>query len=324
MLVYAGIDEAGYGPLLGPLCIGASCFVLEDADPADGPPDLWELLSDVLCRKPSDKKRRLAINDSKQLKGSSKGKAHPCRHLERGVLAAIAAHDVSMPGSDSVLFEHLGIGIPQEPWYEGAPIELPLSGTVEEHQIQAAMLKRTLQTAGISIHSIRCETVHPVQINDAASRHERKSALNLAAALRLANELRQDHPNSHPRIVIDRQGGRQSYREQLALAWPGATIRILGETPEISRYRLDFSEGPITLSFETGSEANHLPAALASMVAKLVRELHMARLNRFFGQKIPELKPTAGYVQDGRRFMREVDPICRELALEHGQLVRGV
>ena len=324
MLIYAGIDEAGYGPMLGPLCIGASCFILEHQDPADGAPDLWELLSEVICRKPSDKKRRLAINDSKLLKGASKGKAHPCRHLERALLAAIASGDVPMPTSDIAFFEHLGISLPQEPWYEGGPIELPLAGTTEEHQIQAAMLKRALDANGIRIHSIRCETVHPCQINDAASRHERKSALNLAAALRLANEVRQEHSASHPRIVIDRQGGRQSYREQLALAWPGATIRILGETPGISRYRLDFPEGPITISFETGSEANHLPAAMASMVAKLVRELHMARLNRFFGQKIPELKPTAGYVQDGRRFMREVDPICKELALEQGQLVRGV
>ena len=324
MLIYAGVDEAGYGPMLGPLCIGASCFVLEHQDPADGPPDLWELLSDVVCRRPSDKKRRLAINDSKQLKSSSKGKAHPCRHLERGLLAAIASRDLPLPGSDIALFEQLGVSLPEEPWYEGGSIDLPLAGTCEEHQIQAAMLKRTLEATGISIHSLRCETIHPCQINDAASRHERKSALNLAAALRLANEIRQAHPTGHPRVVIDRQGGRQSYREQLALAWPGATIRILGETPDISRYRLDFPEGPITISFETGSEANHLPTAMASMVAKLVRELHMARLNRFFGQKIPELKPTAGYVQDGRRFMMEVDPVCRELALEHGHLVRGV
>ncbi|MEE2681643.1 MAG: hypothetical protein VX641_04650 [Planctomycetota bacterium] len=324
MLIYAGIDEAGYGPMLGPLCIGASCFVLEEQDPADGPPDLWELLSDAVCLKPSDKKRRLAINDSKQLKSSSKGKAHPCRHLERGLLAAIAARDLPMPSSDIVLFEQLGISLPEEPWYEGEPIELPLAGTAEEHQIQAAMLKRTLKSKRISIHSLRCETVHPRQINEAASRHERKSALNLAAALRLANELREAHPSTHPRVVIDRQGGRQSYREQLALAWPGATIRILGETPKISRYRLDFPSGPITISFETGSEANHLPTAMASMVAKLVRELHMARLNRFFGQKMPELKPTAGYVQDGRRFMEEVSPLCTELSLERGRLVRAV
>ncbi|MAJ47270.1 MAG: hypothetical protein CBC35_08485 [Planctomycetes bacterium TMED75] len=324
MLIYAGIDEAGYGPMLGPLCIGGACFRLEHAEAQDGPPDLWELLAEAVCRKPSDKKRRLAINDSKQLKGAASGKSHPCRHLERGLLAAIASSQVPMPGSDLALYERLETSLPREPWYAGADIELPLAGTMEEHRIQAAVLRRALENRGITIESIRCETVHPQQINEAAGRHERKSALNLAGALRLADQIRRDHPEAHPRIVIDRQGGRQSYREQLSLAWPGATVRILGETPGISRYRLDFPEGPITISFEAGSEENHLPNALASMTAKLVRELHMARLNRFFGQKIPELKPTAGYVQDGRRFMREVDPVCRELALEQKQLVRAV
>jgi hypothetical protein len=124
--------------------------------------------------------------------------------------------------------------------------------------------------------------------------------------------------------MIDRQGGRSFYREPLALAWPHASIRILGETPRISRYRLEFPEGPVTLSFEAESELAHLPAALASMTAKLVRELHMARLNRFFGSRIPDLRPTAGYVQDGRRFVQDVDPLLRELELDEGRLVRSV
>ena len=34
MLVYAGIDEAGYGPMFGPLVIARSVFTLADADPA--------------------------------------------------------------------------------------------------------------------------------------------------------------------------------------------------------------------------------------------------------------------------------------------------
>ncbi|MEC9233587.1 MAG: hypothetical protein VX403_06715 [Planctomycetota bacterium] len=324
MLIYAGIDEAGYGPMLGPLCIGSSCFVIEGADPRDGPPDLWELLSEVVCRKPSDTRRRLAINDSKLLKGSSGGKSHPCRHLERGLMAMLCSEHDTMPCSDIALFERLGAALPTEPWYGGPVIDLPLAGTLEEHGIQAAMLHRVMSSAGISLRSLRCETVHPSQINDAAVRNERKSALNLAAALRLAEGIRRDHPGDHPRVIIDRQGGRQGYREQLAHAWPGAAVRILGETAEVSRYRLDFPEGPITVSFESRSEEKHLPAALASMTAKLVRELHMARLNRFFSLKLPELRPTAGYVQDGRRFMKEVDPICRELDLESHRLVRGV
>ena len=85
MLVYAGIDEAGYGPMLGPLCVASTCFVIADADPAAGPPDLWKALSGAVCRKASDKKKRIAIDDSKRLKGASSARLHPCRHLERGL-----------------------------------------------------------------------------------------------------------------------------------------------------------------------------------------------------------------------------------------------
>jgi len=324
MLVYAGIDEAGYGPMLGPLCIGAATFILPDADPADGPPDLWNLLAEAVCRKVSDKKKRIAVNDSKVLKGASGSKAHPCRHLERGVVSFLADMDHAVPSSDIELFERVGVSVPEDPWYAGDEIPLPLDGTLEARRISASVLGRVLKNTGIKLDAIACETIHPHQINAAANRHERKSSLNLAGALRLADGVRRRHPATHPRVVIDRQGGRQSYREQLALAWPNCTIRILGETPRVSRYRLEFAEGPLTLSFEAESESANFPAALASMTAKLVRELHMMRLNRFFGVRVPELKPTAGYVQDGRRFMQEVDPVCRELSLDESQLVRCV
>lgn len=324
MLVYAGIDEAGYGPMLGPLCVASTCFVIADADPAAGPPDLWKALSGAVCRKASDKKKRIAIDDSKRLKGASSARLHPCRHLERAVLAAVGAAKGTIPDSDHALLDLFEASIPGEPWYDGAPIDLPLAGTMDEHRITSAVLARALEAAGITLHSIDCVGIHPREINSAATAHERKSSLNLSAALRLVDGIRRAHQGNHPRVIVDRQGGRSSYREHLALAWPNASIRILGETPKVSRYRLDFPEGAMTISFEAGSEQAHLPAALASMTAKLVRELHMARLNRFFRARMPELKPTAGYVQDGRRFVQEVDPVLRELDLDGERLVRNV
>ena len=82
-MLYAGIDESGYGPLLGPLCVGSSAF--RTAGPADAaaPPDLWKLLARGVCRSPRDPRRRVAIADSKRLKGSGK---KPLVHLELSLI----------------------------------------------------------------------------------------------------------------------------------------------------------------------------------------------------------------------------------------------
>jgi len=85
MLVYAGIDEAGYGPMFGPLCVGASVFVLEDYNPEEGAPDIWSLLSTILCKSRKDRHHRIAINDSKKLKSGSR--PEDLFGLERGVFA---------------------------------------------------------------------------------------------------------------------------------------------------------------------------------------------------------------------------------------------
>ncbi len=71
MLVYAGIDEAGYGPMFGPLCVAGATFILKDHDPAAGAPNMWRLLNRAVCRSPRDKRNRIAINDSKKLKGAN-------------------------------------------------------------------------------------------------------------------------------------------------------------------------------------------------------------------------------------------------------------
>src|SRR5262245_10587254 len=91
MLVYAGIDEAGYGPMLGPLCVACTSFVIRDHDPdTAGACDLWKRLKKSICRKRTDKKRRIAIDDSKKLKLANDAPAHPLRFLERGVLSFLS------------------------------------------------------------------------------------------------------------------------------------------------------------------------------------------------------------------------------------------
>ena len=128
----------------------------------------------------------------------------------------------------------------------------------------------------------------------------------------------------HPRILIDRHGGRTHYREDLQLAFPEARITIVCEDDRLSRYRLDApGDRSVTVTFTTQAEAKHLPVALSSMAAKYTRELMMARMNRFFTGHLPDLKPTAGYVTDARRYLKDIDPVIRNLQIERRELVRS-
>ena len=336
VLIYAGIDEAGYGPMLGPLCVGCAVFAIEDADPADGPPNLWDRLDDVVTRGARDARRRIAVDDSKKLKGSNQAKAHPLRHLERGVLSFLSTRTGdepsdrghAPPATDDALFALTGTDLPTTvatPWYQ-SNTALPVAHDADALAIDAARLDRGLSAAGVRLLELRCEAIDAGEFNRRLSAGSNKASINLDAVARHVADVRRASraadAEAVPRIVCDRQGGRSHYREWLQDCFPDASIRILGETETISRYRLDDPGGGFVIGFETGSEDRHLPIALASMTAKYLRELAMIRMNRFFKSHVPDLKPTAGYVQDGRRFVGEITPVIETVGIDRAEFIR--
>ena len=66
-----------------------------------------------------------------------------------------------------------------------------------------------------------------------------------------------------------------------------------------------------------------LPAALASMFAKYTRELTMDAFNAWWAQHLPEIKPTAGYPQDAKRFLAEIEPLLEPLGIDRDVLWRN-
>lgn len=357
-LLYAGIDEAGYGPLLGPLCVGCAGFVLPGPAGEDGPPCLWRALSAAVCRATNDKRRRIAVEDSKKLKGAKDAAAHPLRHLERGVLAfasalepplgADAAHATPATtapalATDADLLAALDApgAATDGPWHAhaaAAPVALPLGNDPAMQRIANAMLRATLAKAGVELAAMRVQAIAARDFNEQAARVGNKATINFMAAMRHVDALRRTAAarGADAWIALDRQGGRTAYLDPLRTSFPDARIRVLEESEATARYRLEFPAAAAgahgaatpahaaTLSFEMGGEERNLPIALASMAAKLVRELHMRRLNAYFAAHVPGLAPTAGYVQDGRRWMADVGTAVERLGIPEAELVRSI
>src|SRR5262245_60171178 len=82
MGILIGMDEAGYGPNLGPLVVTVTAW---DVPGAPGDADLWSAFSDVLTAAPDRGDERLHVGDSKQVYSPGKGIAA----LERSVLTAL-------------------------------------------------------------------------------------------------------------------------------------------------------------------------------------------------------------------------------------------
>jgi len=321
--IYAGIDEAGYGPLLGPLCVAVSAF--EISDEGAPRPDLWLALEGAVTRDKRDPRRRVPVDDSKRLKGQGSARVHPLRDLERGVLAFASTLGAAPPQwNESALFGLLRCANLRSPWYAGEGA-VPCANDASSLAIDAALLRRAMMGASLRLAALSCVMLDGLDFNLACDRAGSKSAVNLSAALSLAAQARAlAGPGASAEIVLDRHGGRTHYLEELLLHFSGSRIRIESEDERLSRYAICDDRGSWWISFMTEGEKAHLPIALASMTAKYVRELAMRRLNAWFASHQPSVRPTAGYVEDGRRFVQEVEPTIRRTGLDRRALIREV
>ena len=130
-MILVGIDEAGYGPTLGPLVVSAAVFQIGDGRKDEFPDsdeygiDLWKLLPESVTRKPD--KRRIPINDSKKIHRWGKGLGA----LEEGVLPFLHISKHGLPGDLRALLRYLGRNnladryLDCYPWYRDRNLKLP-------------------------------------------------------------------------------------------------------------------------------------------------------------------------------------------------------
>ncbi len=86
-----------------------------------------------------------------------------------------------------------------------------------------------------------------------------------------------------------------------------------------------FRWGPVPRRVEIRFAAkgeSFLPAALASMASKYLRELAMTAFNAFWIRQVPGLRPTAGYPVDALRFKADIASRQQQLGISDDVLWR--
>ncbi len=313
MALWIGMDEAGYGPNLGPLVIAATAWEVPD-EWADMDP--WQRWESVICRTPCRKRRRFQVADSKAVYGSTTGLAN----LERSVLACLGLRS-SPPQRFGQLWaevdEQSHAAREFEPWYQQTDLDLPHSCRGEACGEVAAEWRARCADDGVRLRAVFCDIVAPQRFNRMNSENGSKGITLSRASLRLLRRVWDPDSAEPVRIVADKHGGRNRYDGLLEEVLDGQMIFRQMEGRSMSCYRI----GRTDLRFQMKAE-QHFPVAVASMVAKYIRELSMLLFNRFWQQHVADLKPTAGYPQDARRFREQITAAQAELQIADDVLWR--
>ena len=322
--ILAGIDEAGFGPLLGPLVVSCSAFSIE-AGETQGPAslleaDLWQVFSRSVSKTRKHLAGRLLVADSKKAYNRAEGVGH----LERTVLAALQTMGVQMQNLASLLQVLSPDCLPrlsEYPWFQNMQ-DCRLAAEAADLKIASKVFADDLQAHGMKLVCLRSSCLDVAYYNTMVERVKNKAQVLFIAVTQLIQGILDQFPDDNIQILVDRQGGRAHYRANLLRSFAGADLRIVQEGDKASVYELRFGTRVVRLSFEVNADNLYLPVALASMVSKYVRELLMQCMNDYFVAMDGALKPTAGYWKDGTRFVEELRKRLPDLKIDAHRLIR--
>ncbi|MBN1765773.1 MAG: hypothetical protein JW860_10985 [Sedimentisphaerales bacterium] len=318
MAIIIGIDEAGYGPLLGPLVVSAAVFELPRELLAQS---LWESLRRSVCKKVTGSIGRIVINDSKKLHNAL-GKYEL---LQRGVLACLATvreEPVRTFAQLLLALESDGLNtLNGYPWYDNSG-DMPLNVDYDDIVTAAGGLKKDMKANHIKLAGLWTRLYPAGQFNQMIDAVRNKAAVSFQLVSQLIWQGWQKFADQDLQIVIDKQSGRSHYRTVLQKLFPDLHFKVIKEDDHTSSYQLSNSGNSMKIHFLQKGDQRQLPIALASMTSKYIRELLMQKLNSYFKELCPDITPTAGYYKDGRRFLSDLEKynlntnqLCRHLLI---------
>ena len=190
------------------------------------------------------------------------------------------------------------------PWYAGYDGPAPLDCDAAEMEPLAESLQAGLAAAGVRLAAVRSRAIFAEEFNDLVERYGSKGeALS--------------HADARPGRANDRIAAagaglgdlRQARRAEplRRRCWPSTFPNGWSKSAARDASGATTSFGPpdrrVKICFRTKAESC-LPAALASMASKYLRELAMQAFNDFWRRRVPGLRPTAGYPARRETFSR--------------------
>jgi hypothetical protein len=317
-----GIDEAGYGPRLGPLVIGGSAWLTPQTV-------CQRQLTDHLakCFQPISWYERcghVPLGDSKVLYRSGTGLAS----LESGLMALFLLAnpfpnnllELLRPMVGSELF-HVSKSDGLLPWYRQLEsFSVPQSIRLDRVELQrlSQLATAALQDHQLEMVGIKSLIIDEPDFNNQVVKLGSKGTLLSLASLRLAGQLWQLGESGQcidaVEIFCDRQGGRKNYLPLLMHWMPDAWFTETRRSNDRCSYQ-STKGTPVQVHFSVAGD-RFPPTALASMTAKYVRERLMQSFNHFWIQHVDGLAPTAGYPTDAVRFREQIQLTARRLGLD--------
>ncbi len=312
-----GLDEAGYGPNLGPFVMTlVACRVPDE----HAETSLWELLKPAVRRQGDRADARLLVADSKQVYAPPGG----LLGLEAGVLSALVPVDTAL-ALDGLLRSLSPDGLTElrgEFWFTGTTA-IPTALPCDDWRAKRETLQSACAAAGVEWGFVRSVVVCTPRFNTLVEKWNSKAAVLQTGLVELVRACMAATTDEPMRFVVDKHGGRDRYSALLQEAFDEGITLVEEEGRQRSVYRVMGWDRPIRVQFQPKADVEHFPVALASMVSKYLRELFMGEFNAYWAQQIPGIAPTAGYPLDAKRFLTEIEPKLAPLGITPQRLWRS-